>query len=360
MKIKLPTSKEWVLFFTFAGKLQHMPKIRVAINGFGRIGRMTFRNIQKNNNIEVIAINDLTDPANLAHLLKYDSVQRAFNGEVEHNGGHIYVNGRKIIVLQEPDPARLPWKKLKIDVVIESTGQFVEREQAIKHVEQSGARKVIISAPAKGESDDVKYVVLGVNDDIIDKKDVIISNASCTTNNVAPMIKILDENWGIDKAFMTTVHSYTKDQNIVDGPHNDWRRGRAAAYSIVPTTTGAAKAAGKIFPHLKANLGGAGIRVPVPDGSLTDLTCILKKSTSEEEINAAFKKAAEGCLKGILQYTEDPIVSVDILGNPYSAVFDANLTAVLGDKNKLVKVVAWYDNEMGYSSRLVELIEKFA
>lgn len=309
--------------------------------------------------MEVVAINDLTDAANLAHLLKYDSVQRAFDGNVWHNGRHIYVNGNKIIVLNEPDPAKLPWKKLKIDVVIESTGQFVEREEAIKHVEESGARKVIISAPAKGERDDVKYVVLGVNDEIIDKNDVIISNASCTTNNVAPLIMILDELWGIDKAFMTTVHSYTKDQNIVDGPHKDWRRGRAAAYSIVPTTTGATKAATKIFPHLKHNLGGAGIRVPVPDGSLTDLTCTLKKSTSVEGINAAFKDAAEGRLKGILQYTEDPIVSADVIGNPHSAIFDANLTAVLGDKNKLVKVVAWYDNEMGYSSRLVELIEKF-
>ena len=336
-----------------------MSKIRVAINGFGRIGRITFRNIQKKNNIEVVAINDLTDSANLAHLLKYDSVQRAFDGEVAHNGGHIYVNGKQIITLQEPDPGKLPWKELNIDVVIESTGEFVDKEQAIKHVELSGAEKVIISAPAKGERNGVKYVVLGVNDEIIDKNDVIISNASCTTNNVAPLIMILDELWGIDKAFMTTVHSYTKDQNIVDGPHKDWRRGRAAAYSIVPTTTGAAKAASKIFPHLKKNLGGAGIRVPVPDGSLTDLTCTLKKSTSVEEINAAFKEAAEGRLKGILQYTEDPIVSADIIGNTHSAVFDANLTSVLGEKNKLVKVVAWYDNEMGYSSRLVELIEKF-
>jgi len=243
--------------------------------------------------------------------------------------------------------------------VIESTGQFVDRKDAIKHVELSGAKKVIISAPAKGERDDVKYVVMGVNDEIIDKKDVIISNASCTTNNVAPLIMILDELWGIDNAFMTTVHSYTKDQNLVDGPHQDWRRGRAAAYSIVPTTTGAAKAASKIFPHLAKNLGGAGIRVPVPDGSLTDLTCTLKKSSSVEAINAAFKEASEGGLKGILQYTEDPIVSADIIGNTHSAIFDANLTAVLGDKNKLVKVVAWYDNEMGYSSRLVELIEKF-
>jgi glyceraldehyde 3-phosphate dehydrogenase len=336
-----------------------MSKIRVAINGFGRIGRITFRNIQQKDNMEVVAVNDLTDPANLAHLLKYDSVQRAFEGTVEHNGDHIVVNGKKVLVFNRPDPANLPWKELDIDVVIESTGQFVERRQAIKHVEMSGAKKVIISAPAKGERDDVKYVVLGVNDHIIDRNDVIISNASCTTNNVAPLIMILDELWGIEKGFMTTVHSYTKDQNLVDGPHKDWRRGRAAAYSIVPTTTGAAKASTKIFPHLKNNLGGAGIRVPVPDGSLTDLTCTLKKSTTVEEINLAFKEAAGGRLKGILQYTEDPIVSVDIIGNRHSAVFDANLTAVLGDKNKLVKVVAWYDNEMGYSSRLVELIEKF-
>lgn len=309
--------------------------------------------------MEVVAINDLTDPANLAHLLKYDSVQRAFNGTVEHNGKHIIVNGTKIIVLNEPDPAKLPWKDLNIDVVIESTGEFVDRKNAIKHVEQSGAKKVIISAPAKGENNSVDYIVLGVNDEIINRDDVIISNASCTTNNVAPLIKILDDNWGIEKGFITTVHSYTKDQNLVDGPHKDWRRGRAAAYSIVPTTTGAAKAATKIFPHLKNNLGGAGFRVPVPDGSLTDLTCTLRKSTSVEEINKTFKEASETYMRGILEYTSDPIVSVDVIGNTHSAVFDSNLTAVLGDKNKLVKVVAWYDNEMGYSSRLVELIEKF-
>ena len=309
--------------------------------------------------MEVVAINDLTDADNLAHLLKYDSVHRAFDGTVSTEKDDLIVNGKKIRVFNQPDPSQLPWKEMDIDVVIESTGEFVKKEDAIKHVEDSGARKVIISAPAKGEHNGVKYVVLGVNDEIIDKNDVIISNASCTTNNVAPLIMIMDERWGIDKAFMTTVHSYTKDQNIVDGPHSDWRRGRAAAYSIVPTTTGAAKAATKIFPHLNHNLGGAGIRVPVPDGSLTDLTCTLKKSTSTEEINQAFKEAAEGRLKGILQYTEDPIVSVDVLGNTHSAVFDANLTSVLGDKNKLVKVVAWYDNEMGYSSRLVELIEKF-
>ncbi len=336
-----------------------MKKIRIAINGFGRIGRVTFRKILENNRMEVVAINDLTDPANLAHLLKYDSVQRQFSGEVSSSTGCLIVNGQTIQVFNEPNPGKLPWKSLNIDVVIESTGLFVDKESAMKHVLLSGARKVIISAPAKGESDDVKYVVLGVNDHVINRDDVIISNASCTTNNVAPLIKILDEHFGIEKGFITTVHSYTKDQNLVDGPHKDWRRGRAAAYSIVPTTTGAAKAATRIFPHLKNNLGGAGIRVPVPDGSLTDFTCILKMSASVEEINKVFKEAAEGQLKGILQYTEDPIVSVDVIGNTHSAIFDANLTAVLGDSNKLVKVVAWYDNEMGYSSRLVELIEKF-
>ena len=336
-----------------------MSKIRIAINGFGRIGRVTFRKLEERSDMEVIAINDLTDPANLAHLLKYDSVQREFDGTIESNGNHLYINDKKIIVLNEPDPSKLPWKDLNIDVVIESTGKFVDPLLAMHHIEDSGARKVIISAPAKGERDDVNYVVLGVNDHIINKEDIIISNASCTTNNVAPLIKILDDNWGVEKGFITTVHSYTKDQNLVDGPHKDWRRGRAAAYSIVPTTTGAAKAATKIFPHLENNLGGAGIRVPVPDGSLTDLTCTLSKSTSVEDINRAFKVASENEMKGILQYTSDPIVSVDVIGNTHSAVFDSNLTAVLGDKNKLVKVVAWYDNEMGYSTRLVELIEKF-
>ncbi len=336
-----------------------MKKIRIAINGFGRIGRVTFRKIQENDRMEVVAINDLTDTANLAHLLKYDSVQRQFPGEVSHKDNLLIVNGKSIQVINEPDPAKLPWKSLDIDVVIESTGLFVDKASAMKHVTNSGARKVIISAPAKGESEDVKYVVLGVNNHIIDRNDVIISNASCTTNNVAPLIKILDDEFGIEKGFITTVHSYTKDQNLVDGPHKDWRRGRAAAYSIVPTTTGAAKAATRIFPHLTNNLGGAGIRVPVPDGSLTDFTCTLRKSTSVDQINLLFKAAAEGAYKGILQFTEDPIVSVDVIGNTHSAVFDANLTAVLGDKNKLVKVVAWYDNEMGYSTRLVELIEKF-
>ncbi|MCF8233379.1 MAG: type I glyceraldehyde-3-phosphate dehydrogenase [Bacteroidales bacterium] len=336
-----------------------MSKIRVAINGFGRIGRITMRRLILKDNMEVVAVNDLTDAHTLAHLLKYDSVHRHFPGEVEEKNGNLIVNKKEIKVLSVKQPDKLPWKNMDIDVVIESTGNFVTRGQAIKHVTHSGAKKVIISAPAKGQSKNVQYIVLGVNDHMINKKDVVISNSSCTTNNVAPLIMILDELWGIEKGFITTVHSYTRDQNLLDAPHKDLRRARAAAYSIVPTTTGAAKAATKIFPHLKDNLGGAGIRVPVPDASLTDLTCTLKKCTSVDEINATFKKEAEGRLKGILEYTEDPVVSMDIIGNTHSAIFDSKLTAVLGDRKKLVKVVAWYDNEMGYAQRLVELIEKF-
>lgn len=337
-----------------------MRKIRIAINGFGRIGRVTFRRLMSFPDIEVIAVNDLADAANLAHLLKYDSVHGLFPGEVSVAEGNLVVNEKPVRVFNQPDPASLPWKELGVDIVLEATGFFTAPEQAMQHIRSSGARKVILSAPAKDEFETVKYIVLGVNDHIIHKQDVLISNASCTTNNVAPLIKILDENWGIEKGFITTVHSYTKDQNIVDGPHKDWRRGRAAAASIVPTTTGAAKAATRIFPHLKSNLGGAGIRVPVADGSLTDLTCTLRESTSVDAINNAFKEASRSSLKGILQYTEDPIVSCDVIGNTHSAIFDAGLTAVLGDKNKLVKVVAWYDNEMGYASRLAELILKFA
>jgi len=335
-----------------------MDKIRVAINGFGRIGRITCRQLFNNPRMELVAVNDLTDTYTLAHLLKYDSVHRRFPGTVEHDHHHLVINGKKVKVFAIDDPKKLPWKALNIDVVIESTGSFVTKAGAEQHL-KAGARKVIISAPAKDESEDVKYVVLGVNDHIIDRKDRIISNSSCTTNNVAPLIQILDENWGIQKGFITTVHSYTKDQHLLDAPHKDLRRGRAAAYSIVPTTTGAAKAATRIFPHLNNNLGGAGIRVPVPNGSLTDLTCTLSHCTSIEEINQKFKEAADGRLKGILEYTEDPIVGMDVIGNTHSAVFDSKLTAVLGDKQKLVKVVAWYDNEMGYSTRLVELIEKF-
>lgn len=338
---------------------KNVKKIRVAINGFGRIGRITFRRLMQRSDIQVVAVNDLTDAHNLAHLLKYDSVHGLFQGEILAFQDHLLVNGNIVQVFCEANPALLPWKSLNVDVVIESTGLFTKPEKAMLHITASGARKVIISAPAKDEHENVKYIVLGVNDDQIDRNDLVISNASCTTNSVAPLIKVLDAIWGVKEAFITTVHSYTKDQNLVDGPHADWRRGRAAAYSIVPTTTGAAKAASRIFPHLKGNLGGAGIRVPVPDGSLTDLTCTLSISASVEAINLAFRNAAEGELKGILQYTEDPIVSVDVIGNTHSAVFDAGLTAVLGAEKKLVKVVAWYDNEMGYASRLVELIEKF-
>lgn len=337
-----------------------MSKIRLAINGFGRIGRATFRNLISNQNIEVVAINDLTDTQTLAHLLKYDSVHRLLKADISFDENYLTVNGYQTVVLKEIDPEKLPWEALNIDIVIESTGLFASKAGAEKHL-AAGAKKVILSAPAKGEkSEEIPFVVLGVNNEVISKADRIISNASCTTNNVAPLIKILDEKWGIEKGFITTIHSYTKDQNILDGPHADLRRGRAAAENIVPTTTGAAKAVTRIFPHLKKNIGGAGIRVPVPDGSLTDLTCTLLRPASTEEINAAFKLASENELKGILEYTEDPIVSRDVIGNTHSAVFDSKLTAVLGDKNKLVKVIAWYDNEMGYSNRLVELVELFA
>lgn len=336
-----------------------MNKIRIAINGFGRIGRMFLRVAHSKSNFDIVAINDVMEPYTMAHLLKYDSVHKRFDGNVEFNSDHIIVNGKRINIYTESNPENLPWKELNIDIVIESSGKFTTKEDALLHVKKAGARKVIISAPAKGETDGVQFIVLGVNDHLIDKKDVVISNSSCTTNNAALLIKILDDNWGIQKAFITTVHSYTRDQNILDGPHPDLRRGRAAAYSIVPTTTGAAKAATKIFPHLAKDLGGAGIRVPVPDGSLTDLTCTLKHCTSVEEINAAFKEASETTMKGLLEYTEDPIVSMDIIGNPHSAIFDAGLTAVLGEKNKLIKVIAWYDNEVGYSHRLVDLVERF-
>ena len=280
-----------------------------------------------------------------------------FMGEVHVENDMLVVNGNPIKVLCKPQPGDINWGEMGIDVVIESTGKFVDRPSAQKHI-NAGARKVIISAPARDEQHDVKYIVLGINDHLIDDNDLIISNSSCTTNCVAPMIKVLDENWGIAEGFITTVHSYTRDQNLIDAPHTDLRRARAAAYSIIPTTTGAAKAATRIFPHLTNNLGGAGIRVPVPNGSLTDLTCTVKKSTSIEEINNAFKEAAQGYLMGILQYTSDPIVSIDIIGNPHSAIFDAGLTSVLGDYKNLVKIVAWYDNESGYAHRLADLVQR--
>jgi glyceraldehyde 3-phosphate dehydrogenase len=329
-----------------------MKKIKVAINGFGRIGRVSFRVMLEKANIEVVAINDLTDSKTLAHLLKYDSVHGIIKAEVSHEEKALIVNGKRITVYAEKDPANLPWKDLGIDVVIESTGFFLTRETAGKHL-TAGAKKVIISAPPS--TNDIKTVVLGINDDILKPEDTIISNASCTTNCAAPMIKILDENWGLEDGYISTVHSYTGDQRLHDAPHKDLRRARAAALSIVPTSTGAAKAITKIFPHLEGKLGGCGMRVPVPDGSLTDITCVLKKPVTVEEINNAFKKAAEGKLKGILEYTEDPIVSIDIVGNPHSCVYDAEFTSVVGN---LVKVIGWYDNEYGYSNRLCDLIEK--
>ena len=328
--------------------------MKIAINGFGRIGRIFLRSILRKTGIEVVAINDLTGPETLAHLFKYDSVHRSFKGEVGFDAEFLYINREKIAVFAEKDPELLPWKRLGVDIVIDATGKFTTRQGAQKHL-LAGARQVIISAPSADK--EIPTVVLGVNDKVVDLRAPIISNASCTTNNVAALIKVLDENWGIKEGYITTVHSMTGDQNLHDAPHNDLRRARAASASIIPTTTGAAKAITSIFPHLDGKLGGAGIRVPVLNGSLTDFTCLLKNNPSVIEINAAFKKAAETELLGILEYTEDPIVSSDILDNTHSCIFDALLTSIVGD---MVKVVGWYDNESGYSSRLTDLVEKIS
>ncbi|HRS54601.1 MAG TPA: type I glyceraldehyde-3-phosphate dehydrogenase [Bacteroidales bacterium] len=332
-----------------------MSKIKVAINGFGRIGRIAFRFMLQKNNIEVVAINDITDCKTLAYLLKYDSVHGQFKENVSYDQTGIIINGQHIKVFAEKDPLLLPWKNLDVDLVLESTGKFLTSEEAGKHI-KAGAKKVIISAPAK--SDDIKLIVLGVNDNMLSADDLIISNSSCTTNCIAPIIKVLDQVWGIENGYLTTVHAYTGDQRLIDTPHKDLRRARAAAANIIPTSTGVAKAVIKIFPHLKGKLAGSAIRVPVADGSLSDLIITLKKSVTKEEINQEFKKAADSYLKGILQYTEEPIVSSDIIGNTASSIFDATLTDILGEKMNLVKIVAWYDNEAGYSYRLVELIEK--
>lgn len=328
-----------------------MEKIRVAINGFGRIGRLSFRRLLEKENIEVVAINDLTDNATLAHLLKYDSVHGKFSGEVSSDGESLTVNGKRINAYAERDPKNLPWKQLNIDVVLESTGRFVDEAGAGMHI-QAGCKKVVISAPAKGN---IPTVVLGVNDDTLTGQETIVSNASCTTNCLAPMAKILDDVFGIEKGYMTTIHAYTADQNLQDAPHSDLRRARAAALSIVPTSTGAAKAVGLVLPQLKGKLDGNALRVPTPDGSLTDLTVILKRETTVDEINAVMKQASEGAMKGIIEYCVDPIVSIDIVGNPHSCIFDSQLTAVNGN---LAKVVGWYDNEYGYSSRVADLMTK--
>lgn len=328
-----------------------MSKTKVAINGFGRIGRLTFRTLLEKENLEVVAINDLTDNNTLAHLLKYDSNHGKFNGTVEANDDSLIVNGVAINAYAERDPSQLPWKELGVDIVLESTGIFTDEAGAGKHLE-AGAKKVIISAPAKG---DIPTVVLGVNEDILTGDETIISNASCTTNCLAPMAKVLDDNFGIESGYITTIHAYTADQRIQDAPHRDLRRARAAAVSIVPTSTGAAKAVGLVLPHLKGKLDGIATRVPTPTGSLTDLVCVLKKEATADEINAAMKAAADGPMKGILEYTEDPLVSIDIVGNPHSNIFDSKLTSAMGT---LVKVVGWYDNEAGYSNRAADLIEK--
>lgn len=325
--------------------------MKIAINGFGRIGRMFLRTALQRN-FDVIAINDLTTPSTLAHLFKYDSVHGGYQGEVNTEDQYLIVDGKRIQILSNSNPEKLPWKELDIDLVVEATGKFANKPGADKHL-QAGAKQVLISAPAPDK--DIPMVVMGVNDREVDFSSPILSNASCTTNNVAPMVKILDDNWGIEDGYITTVHSMTGDQNLHDSPHQDLRRARAASSSIIPTTTGAAKAITHIFPHLDGKLGGAGIRVPVLNGSLTDFTCILKKKTTIEEINQAFKLAAAGELKQIVQYTEDPIVSIDVINNPYSCVFDAPLTSIVGD---LVKVVGWYDNESGYSNRLADVVDR--
>ncbi|MFT4524005.1 MAG: glyceraldehyde 3-phosphate dehydrogenase [Granulosicoccus sp.] len=328
--------------------------MRIAINGFGRIGRVTMRAILQRGNIEVVAINDLTDNNTLRHLFKYDSVHGGFKGTIENDENSLTFNGNRVAVYAERDPAKLPWKELEVDLVLECTGLFRSRDTAGKHIE-AGAKRVVISAPAKDK--DIPSVVLGVNDHLVDLTAPIISNASCTTNCAGPMVKVLEDACHVESIFVSTIHAYTGDQNIHDAPHSDLRRARAAAQSIIPTTTGAAKALGRIFPHLEGHLGGAGIRVPVLDGSLTDLTCIVRSDISVDEVNALFKEQAAGPLKGILEYTEDPIVSCDIIGNPHSCVFDAGLTSVIG---KMVKVVGWYDNEVGYSNRLADLVERLA
>ncbi|MFC1752624.1 type I glyceraldehyde-3-phosphate dehydrogenase [Thermoproteota archaeon] len=328
--------------------------MKVAINGFGRIGRNVFKIIQKDPDVEVTAINDLTDPKTLAHLLKYDSVHGKYNADIKAEENAIVVNGKRVKVFASKTPEDLPWKELKIDVAIESTGIFRKAESPkggyMDHI-KAGAKKVILTVPAK---DEIKTIVLGVNDRDIDKNTQAYSNASCTTNCLAPVAKVLNDTFGIVKGSMTTVHAYTNDQKILDCPHSDLRRARAAAVSIIPTTTGAAKAVGIVIPELKGKINGMAMRVPTPDGSVIDFVCELKKPASKEKINEAMKKASENNLKGILEFSDEPLVSCDIIGNSHSAVFDSALTMVT---DNLAKVVAWYDNEMGYSYRVVDLIK---
>jgi glyceraldehyde 3-phosphate dehydrogenase len=331
--------------------------LKVSINGFGRIGRNVFRILAQRDGVEVVHINDLTDAKTLAHLLKYDSIHRAFSGRVEAADNAIVVNGRKIPITAERDPAALPHAANHIDVVVEATGVFTNREGCSKHL-KAGAGRVILTAPAKESKDGGPEmdatIVLGVNDHELKAEHRLISNASCTTNCLAPVAKVLDESFGIEKGLMTTIHAYTNDQQILDLPHKDLRRARAAALSIIPTSTGAAKAIAEVYPRLKGKLHGVAMRVPVPDGSMVDLTCILSKNVTKEEINAAMEAASKKGMKGVLEYCTDPIVSCDVIGNPSSSIFDALSTQVIG--GNLVKIVSWYDNEWGYSSRVADLI----
>lgn len=327
---------------------------KIAINGFGRIGRLTFRNLLKKDGVEVVAINDLTDNATLAHLLKYDSAQGPFEGTVEATDDALIVNGNKIVATSERNPENLPWAELGVDIVLECTGIFRSKEKASMHI-TAGAKDVVISAPAKGK--DVQTIVLGVNDNELDRRANVFSNASCTTNCLAPVVKILNDNWGINSGSMTTIHAYTADQRIQDAPHSDLRRARAAAYNIVPTSTGAADAVNLVYEGIEGKLIAIAVRVPVITGSMVELNVVMDKAVTVEEVNAKFKENAEGAMKGILEYTEDPIVSGDIIRNTHSSIFDAGMTAVNGN---MLKVVSWYDNEAGYSARLADLTHVIA
>jgi glyceraldehyde 3-phosphate dehydrogenase len=334
-----------------------MGTIKVGINGFGRIGRLTFRALLNKKNIEVVALNDLTDAKTLAHLFKYDSVHGKFNGDVAIDGDSLVINGKKIRVYAEKDPANLPWKELGVEIVAECTGIFRTREKMSKHL-TAGAKKVVLSVPADNKEDVDLTVVIGVNDDKLTKDMKLISNASCTTNCLAPVAKVLNDKFGIKKGLMNTIHSYTNDQIILDAPHKDLRRARAAAISMIPTKSGAAKAIGLVIPELDGKVDGFAVRVPTPDGSLVDLTCELSRSVTKEEIHAAMKEAADGSMKGILEYLDEPLVSCDIIGNTHSSIYDSLMTKVIG--GDLVKIIAWYDNEAGYSTRLADLIEMVA
>ncbi len=327
-----------------------MKKLKIGINGFGRIGRTLFRLLQNQSHISVVVINDLADSKTLAHLLKYDSLHGVMNASISHDDSHLLVNDQKVKITNFNKPENIYWKAFDVDVVIECTGKFKTRESLNFHL-KNGAKKVILSVPPLDE--DIKMIVYGINENSLDINDQIISNASCTTNNAAPMIKVINDLCGIEQAYITTIHSYTSDQSLHDQPHRDLRRGRAAGQSIIPTTTGAAKALTRIFPELSEVIGGCGIRVPVPNGSLTDITFNVRRNTSIKEINDTFEKASKNQLKDILNYTEDPIVSIDINNSCYSCTFDSQMTSVIG---KMVKIIGWYDNETGYSSRIIDLI----